>query len=186
MPCCVPDINECGPPSPVYCGPSADCQNTEGGYYCTCSPGYEPVSGAMIFQNESENTCRGKNEAALPASHSRGLGPQMLSPSCSILVTGVAPRSALGKVYLCLCHLHGEAGWHDEPGAQVLALPPDRSVCDTSQDTDSEITVWDFPGGSVVKNPPCNTQDMGSILGQGTKIPYAAQLTQKKKKKRSH
>uniref|UniRef100_A0A4W2DKU3 Adhesion G protein-coupled receptor E2 n=1 Tax=Bos indicus x Bos taurus TaxID=30522 RepID=A0A4W2DKU3_BOBOX len=52
------DINECGPPSPVYCGSSADCQNTEGGYYCTCSPGYEPVSGAMIFRNESENTCR--------------------------------------------------------------------------------------------------------------------------------
>ncbi|MXQ97247.1 hypothetical protein E5288_WYG011676 [Bos mutus] len=56
------DINECGPPSPVYCGPSADCQNTEGGYYCTCSPGYEPVSGAMIFQNESENTCRDVDE----------------------------------------------------------------------------------------------------------------------------
>ena len=69
MSCCVPGINECGPPSPVYCGSSADCQNTEGGYYCTCSPGYEPVSGAMIFRNESENTCRGKNEAAFPASH---------------------------------------------------------------------------------------------------------------------
>ena len=26
----------------------------------------------------------------------------MLSPSCSILVTGVAPRSALRQVYLCL------------------------------------------------------------------------------------
>uniref|UniRef100_A0A4W2DLF5 Adhesion G protein-coupled receptor E2 n=1 Tax=Bos indicus x Bos taurus TaxID=30522 RepID=A0A4W2DLF5_BOBOX len=56
------DINECGPPSPVYCGSSADCQNTEGGYYCTCSPGYEPVSGAMIFRNESENTCRDVDE----------------------------------------------------------------------------------------------------------------------------
>uniref|UniRef100_A0AAA9SEN3 Adhesion G protein-coupled receptor E2 n=1 Tax=Bos taurus TaxID=9913 RepID=A0AAA9SEN3_BOVIN len=56
------DINECGPPSPVDCGSSADCQNTEGGYYCTCSPGYEPVSGAMIFRNESENTCREVDE----------------------------------------------------------------------------------------------------------------------------
>nr|CAF25492.1 CD97 antigen transcript variant [Bos taurus] len=56
------DINECGPPSPVDCGSSADCQNTEGGYYCTCSPGYEPVSGAMIFRNESENTCRDVDE----------------------------------------------------------------------------------------------------------------------------
>ncbi|XP_061006014.1 adhesion G protein-coupled receptor E2-like [Dama dama] len=53
------DINECGPPSPVYCGSSADCQNTEGGYHCTCSPGFEPTSGATIFQNESENTCQG-------------------------------------------------------------------------------------------------------------------------------
>uniref|UniRef100_A0A4W2GYC9 Adhesion G protein-coupled receptor E2 n=1 Tax=Bos indicus x Bos taurus TaxID=30522 RepID=A0A4W2GYC9_BOBOX len=56
------DINECGPPSPVYCGISADCQNLEGGYYCTCSPGYEPVSGATIFRNESENTCRDVDE----------------------------------------------------------------------------------------------------------------------------
>uniref|UniRef100_A0A8C6FKI0 Adhesion G protein-coupled receptor E2 n=1 Tax=Moschus moschiferus TaxID=68415 RepID=A0A8C6FKI0_MOSMO len=52
------DINECGPPSLVDCGEAADCQNTEGGYHCTCSPGYEPLSGTRIFQNESENTCR--------------------------------------------------------------------------------------------------------------------------------
>ncbi|XP_045022674.1 adhesion G protein-coupled receptor E2 isoform X2 [Bubalus bubalis] len=58
------DINECGPPSPVYCGSSADCQNTEGGYHCTCSPGYEPVSGATIFRNESENTCRDVDECS--------------------------------------------------------------------------------------------------------------------------
>ena len=30
-----------------------------------------------------------------------------------------------------------------------------------------------FPGGSVVKNPPCNAGDMGSIPGWGTKIPHA-------------
>ena len=30
-----------------------------------------------------------------------------------------------------------------------------------------------FPGGSVVKNPPCNAGDMGLITGQGTKIPHA-------------
>ena len=33
----------------------------------------------------------------------------------------------------------------------------------------------DFPGGPVVKNPPCNAGDAGSIPGQGTKIPYAAE-----------
>ena len=31
----------------------------------------------------------------------------------------------------------------------------------------------DFPGGPVVKNLPCNTGNMGSIPGQGTKIPHA-------------
>ena len=30
----------------------------------------------------------------------------------------------------------------------------------------------DFPGGPVVKNPPCNAGDSGLILGQGTKIPH--------------
>ena len=32
----------------------------------------------------------------------------------------------------------------------------------------------DFPGGPVVKNPPSNEGDTGSILGQGTKLPHAA------------
>ena len=30
-----------------------------------------------------------------------------------------------------------------------------------------------FPGGSVVKNPPSNAGDMGSIPGRVTKIPHA-------------
>ena len=30
-----------------------------------------------------------------------------------------------------------------------------------------------FPGGPVVKNPPWNVGDMGSIPGQGTKILHA-------------
>ena len=29
----------------------------------------------------------------------------------------------------------------------------------------------DFPGGPLVKNPPCNAEDTGSIPGQGFKIP---------------
>ena len=33
---------------------------------------------------------------------------------------------------------------------------------------------WDFPGGPVVKNPPSNAGDVGSIPGWGTKIPHAA------------
>ena len=33
----------------------------------------------------------------------------------------------------------------------------------------------DVPGGPVVKNPPSNSGDVGSIPGLGTKIPYAAE-----------
>ena len=37
----------------------------------------------------------------------------------------------------------------------------------------------DFPGGPVVKNPPSNTGDAGSIPGWGTQIPQATgQLSQ--------
>ena len=31
----------------------------------------------------------------------------------------------------------------------------------------------DFPGGPMVKNPPCNARDVGSILGQRIKIPHS-------------
>ena len=34
-------------------------------------------------------------------------------------------------------------------------------------------SLWDFPGGPVVKNPPSNAGDTGSIPDQGTKIPHA-------------
>ena len=30
----------------------------------------------------------------------------------------------------------------------------------------------DFPGGPVVRNPPCNAGDTGSISGWGTEIPH--------------
>ena len=36
-----------------------------------------------------------------------------------------------------------------------------------------EAAARDFPGGPVVKNPPTNAEDTGSIPGQGTKIPHA-------------
>ena len=35
------------------------------------------------------------------------------------------------------------------------------------------VDCRDFPGGPVVKNPPSNAGDMGSIPGWGTKIPHA-------------
>ena len=36
-----------------------------------------------------------------------------------------------------------------------------------------EQWLGDFPGGPVVKNPPCNAGDMGLIPGQAAKIPHA-------------
>ena len=33
----------------------------------------------------------------------------------------------------------------------------------------------DFPGGSVLKNPPCSAGNTGSIPGWGTKIPHSAE-----------
>ena len=35
------------------------------------------------------------------------------------------------------------------------------------------MTPGDFPGGPIVKNLPCNAGDVGSVPGQGTKIPLA-------------
>ena len=34
---------------------------------------------------------------------------------------------------------------------------------------------WDFPGGPVVQNLPCNAGDVGSIPGGDTKIPRASE-----------
>ena len=34
--------------------------------------------------------------------------------------------------------------------------------------------MLDFPGGPVIKNPPSDARDVGSIPGRGTKIPHAA------------
>ena len=36
-----------------------------------------------------------------------------------------------------------------------------------------DVSSQDFPGGPVVKNSPCNTEDVGSIAGWEIKIPHA-------------
>ena len=47
------------------------------------------------------------------------------------------------------------------------------------EETGIKSNMWDFPGGPVVKNPPSSAGDVGSIPGQGTKIPHAIkQLSQ--------
>ena len=37
------------------------------------------------------------------------------------------------------------------------------------------MQVTDFPGGWVIKNPPTNAEDRGSVPSLGTKIPHAAE-----------
>ncbi|XP_032481378.1 CD97 antigen isoform X1 [Phocoena sinus] len=92
------DINECGPPLTVSCGKLADCQNTEGGYYCMCSPGYELISGATMFKNESENTCRDMDECS---------SGQHQCHNSTICVNTVGS-------YTCHCR----QGWVPKPGFQ--------------------------------------------------------------------
>ena len=44
-------------------------------------------------------------------------------------------------------------------------------VLTCSQGQDAQVR--DFSGGPVVKNPPCNAEDMSLIHGWGTMIPHA-------------
>ena len=39
------------------------------------------------------------------------------------------------------------------------------------EETKNVKESWDFPGSPVVKNPSCNTGNVSSIPGRGTKIP---------------
>lgn len=43
------------------------------------------------------------------------------------------------------------------------------------QVTHSEVSLGDHTCGSVLKNPPCNAGDVGSIPGKGTKVPHVAE-----------
>ncbi|XP_034854222.1 adhesion G protein-coupled receptor E5 isoform X3 [Mirounga leonina] len=92
------DINECGPSSAVSCGKFADCQNTEGSFYCTCIQGYELASQARTFRNESENTCQDVDEC------SSG------QPTCHESTVCI---NTVGS-YKCHCR----RGWEPKPGFQ--------------------------------------------------------------------
>ncbi|XP_051827663.1 adhesion G protein-coupled receptor E5 isoform X5 [Antechinus flavipes] len=59
------DVNECVPPTKIFCGMNADCVNTYGSYRCTCIPGYALPSGEKNFPNASMNNCQDINECAL-------------------------------------------------------------------------------------------------------------------------
>ncbi|XP_030879149.1 adhesion G protein-coupled receptor E2-like isoform X2 [Leptonychotes weddellii] len=104
------DINECGPSSAVSCGKFADCQNTEGSFYCTCIQGYELASQARTFRNESENTCQDVNECT------SGQNPCHNSTHCLNNIGG----------YECRCR----PGWKPVPGSPN---GPKNTVCEGTE-----------------------------------------------------
>ena len=60
-------------------------------------------------------------------------------------------------------------------GGDLHANECHANVCQKvtrSQERGMEKIPWDFPGGPVVNNLPCNAGDIGQFPGQGTKIPY--------------
>ena len=63
----------------------------------------------------------------------------------------------------------GGISWNREESGAV-GREPRVSCCA------SHLTGRDFPGGSVVQNPPSASGDAGSILSQGAKIPHARKL----------
>ena len=68
--------------------------------------------------------------------------------------------------------------WHVKPGNQITGRRGTYCFQDFSN-ASSDSLAWskplfknpfrDFPGGTVVKNPPSNAGDMGLIPGKGTR-----------------
>ena len=50
-------------------------------------------------------------------------------------------------------------------------------------EAETRMHVWEFPGGPVARTPCSLCQGLGSILGQGTKIPQTFQSSWREKKK---
>ncbi|XP_057346192.1 adhesion G protein-coupled receptor E2 isoform X3 [Manis pentadactyla] len=157
------DINECGPPSPVSCGKYADCRNTEGSYFCTCSPGYVLASGAAAFRNASENTCQDVDECQLKprVCRSRGIcinGQGSYSCQCppGLELSPEEPRLCT-DVDECIagqhkCHnstvcantvgsytCHCRRGWKPKPGFQNKQMD---TTCE-----EMSFPAWTMPSG---------------------------------------
>uniref|UniRef100_A0A8C4KZ35 EGF-like domain-containing protein n=1 Tax=Equus asinus TaxID=9793 RepID=A0A8C4KZ35_EQUAS len=187
LPCCVPDINECGPPLAVSCGKFADCQNVDGSYYCTCAPGYGLVSGATTFRNESENTCQDVDECQQKPRICKGrsvcintLGSYTctclpgleLNPKTRIYVNECASGhnpchssthclSVLGS-YKCCCH----PGWKPVPGSpegpdSTVCAGPELSGCTPGDPHPEQLLTY-----SMAPTRPQQHEGWGCLLGQ--------------------
>ncbi|XP_066203066.1 adhesion G protein-coupled receptor E2-like isoform X2 [Saccopteryx leptura] len=119
------DINECGSFSKVFCGKFADCHNTNGSYYCTCIKGYELVSGATVFHNESENTCQEIDKCNIRARYcddSTFCVRTLDSYECHCL-PGLVPKSGfLNKQSTTQCGVISFPTWTPPPGVKTQSL----------------------------------------------------------------
>ena len=57
----------------------------------------------------------------------------------------------------------------------LMSLNEVKLKMSQNQIKNQRAVSWNFPGGPVVKNPPCSAGNMGSIPGGETKIPYAVE-----------
>ena len=72
----------------------------------------------------------------------------------------------------------GQGGFSEFPGlraCRLTAILPSACGPMPSLPSLKRATHGEFPRNPVVRTPHCHCQDAGSILGQGTKIPQAAQ-----------
>ena len=79
-----------------------------------------------------------------------------------------------GRSYFSLTTRDGKLSGHDRfgivtPWAQAVIKKQGTSASKSSK---VKKNVWDFPGGPVVENLPCNAGDMGLIPGWATKIQH--------------
>ena len=56
----------------------------------------------------------------------------------------------------------------------TLGRGPREGCCAMNQ---RKVLNRDFPGGPVIRNPPCNAGNTGLIPGQRTRIPHAAETS---------
>ena len=59
--------------------------------------------------------------------------------------------------------------WRDLAADILISIEKKKQNTHAQKKTKSR----DFPGGPVVKNLPCNTEDMGTVPGWGTRNPHA-------------
>ncbi|XP_054417974.1 adhesion G protein-coupled receptor E2-like [Pteronotus mesoamericanus] len=119
------DINECEAPFTVSCGKLAECQNTEGRYYCVCSPGYRLVSGATHFSNESQNTCEDADLCSSwrhPCDNSTFCVSTQGSYTCHCLPGWVPKPGFLNKQRTTQCEEISFPAWTPPPGIKSQSL----------------------------------------------------------------